>query len=85
MYSDDNLYYLIGMLAGSSIQACRATHRHILAFEEDKDIFDALIAPAMRTAKVVRHPPPPPALDLVDLDEEDVPAQPIVKTSRFSK
>ncbi len=36
------------MFTGSSIQACRATRRHVLAFEEDKAIFDALIAPAMR-------------------------------------
>ena len=73
------------MFEGASIQACRAAHRHILAFEEDKDIFDALLAPLIRSAEVLPSQPPRPAIVCTDLDDEDVPAQPIVRTSRFSK
>lgn len=73
------------MCAGTSIITCRATRRHVLAFEEDRAIFDALIRPVIRTNAV----PPAAVIGLVvaavDLDEEDVQAQPIVKTSFFSK
>ncbi len=71
---------------GSSIQACRATRRHILAFEEDKDIFDALIAPVLRTS-VVEFPKTAPAaaLDVEDVNEAPVVVEHVVKTSQFSK
>ena len=39
-------------LAGACIHACRATGLHILAFEYDKDIFDALLAPMRRTVVI---------------------------------
>jgi hypothetical protein len=73
------------MFVGSSIQACRATRRHILAFEEDKAIFDALIAPVMRTVVVLLAQPQCLAIPSIHLDDEEVPVQRIVKTSRFSK
>ena len=52
-------------LASACIHACRATGRHILAFE-DKDIFDALLAP-MRRPVVIPQPEILP-LDIVFVD-----------------
>ena len=81
-------YYIflicVWFISGSTIQACRATRRHILAFEEDKLIFDALIAPVMRKTMV----PPEPTQSTpstFDVDEEVVVPDRIVKTARFSK
>ena len=72
-------------LAGACIHACHATGRHILAFEADVDIFDALLAPMRRTVVIPQPEIIPPDIVSVDLDEEDAPIQRIVKTSRFSK
>ena len=72
-------------LAGACIHACRATGCHILAFEEDKDIFDALLAPMRHTVVIPQPEILPPDIVSLDLDEEDAPIQRIVKTSRFSK
>ena len=70
---------------GSTIQACRATQRHVLAFEEDKEIFDAIIAPVMHATVASKKVEANPVMIESDSDEEDVPIQKIVKTSRFSK
>ena len=70
---------------GSTIQACRATRRHVLAFEEDKEIFDAIIAPVMHATIATNNDPPNPMVIGSDSDDEDVPVQKIVKTSRFGK
>jgi len=68
------------MCLSASIHACQSTGRHILAFEEDKTIFDAVIAPLLRGAPLpIQAPPPPP--EGPDLDDEEVPVQKIVKTS----
>lgn len=73
------------LLTGSCIQACRATCRHILAFEEDKAIFDALIAPILRPA-AVNHPQPDTSVEaLGGEEEEDIVIQKVQKTNRFSK
>ena len=53
-------------LAGACIHACRAIGRHILAFEEDKDIFDALLAPMRRTIVIPQPGILPP--DIVSMD-----------------
>ena len=79
------LFNTFCMVLGSSIHACRATRRHILAFEEDRAIFDALIAPSLRTISVVQPPLPEAAENMLTLEDEDVPVQRIVKTNRFSK
>ncbi len=47
----------------------------MLAFEEDKAIFDALIAPAMRTPVVTEAEPQYPIVSSIDLDDEDIPIQ----------
>ena len=70
---------------GSTIQTCHATRRHLLAFEEDKEIFDAVIAPVMHAIVATNKDEPNPMVIESDSDEEDVPVQKIVKTSQFSK
>ena len=70
---------------GSTIQACRATRRHVMAFEEDREIFDAVITPVMHASVATNKDAPNPMMIESDSDEEDVPIQKIVKTSRFSK
>ena len=72
-------------LAGASIHACHATGRHILAFEEDKDIFDAFLAPMGRTVVLPQPEILPVDIVSVNLDEEDAPIKRILKTSCFSK
>ena len=66
---------------GSTIQACCATRRHVLAFEEDKEIFDAVIAPVMHPTIATNKDAPNAVMIESDSDEEDVPVQKIVKTS----
>jgi hypothetical protein len=70
---------------GASIHACRATNRHILAFEEDKAIFDALIAPIMRKNVTCTSQPQHSAVVTIDDDDDDIILPVIKKTSRFSK
>ena len=70
--------------AGASIHACRNVNRHIAALEPDNAIFEALLAPLIRTASA-------PLLQqesvtgLDDMDGEEVVIEKIVKKSRFSK
>lgn len=50
-------------LAGASITACRATGRHILALEKDKEIFEAILQPMKKSTPPVvttevTEPPP---------------------------
>ena len=70
---------------GATIYACRAVRRHILALEADEDIFAALLAPMMRNTAAPEPKSQVSNLDIVDLEEEQVPVQRIVKTTRFSK
>jgi len=50
-FSNGVLMYILDIL-GSSIQTCRDMRRHILAFEEDKKIFDGLITSIMHSTVV---------------------------------
>ena len=59
--------------------------RHILAFEEDKEIFEAIIAPVIHATTTTNKDPPNLVVLESDPDEEDVLVQKIIKTSRFSK
>ena len=77
-------YIVFFIFAGASIQACRAAHRHILALEADKDIFDALIVPLMRSGAIAK-PPPQQQIASIDLEEEEGPIQKVVRKSRFNK
>ena len=60
-------------IVGSTIQACCAMRRHVLAFEEDKEIFDAVIAPVIHVTVATNKDPPNPVVMESDSDEEDVP------------
>jgi hypothetical protein len=46
--------------AGASIRACRSVGRHLLALEEDNELFSALLAPMVRFAAVSSPPKPQP-------------------------
>ena len=77
--------YFVIVFAGASIHACRNVDRHIAALEEDKAIFDAVLAPLIRPAVTRRPRQPRVVIGLDDMDDEDIVAEPIVKKSRFSK
>jgi hypothetical protein len=70
---------------GAAIHACRVLDKHIVALEEDKDIFDAMLAPLIRQFQVVPATPATNTLPSDDPDEEDVVVHHIVKKSRFNK
>lgn len=73
------------MLSGSSIQACRATRSHILAFEEDNDLFAAVLAPQMRKTVATREETTPISPEASEMEEDEVEPERIVMTDRFSK
>lgn len=65
---------LMLFVPGACITACRGTGRHILALEEDKDIFEAVLSPMRRIPPVVV-----PAEAEVDVEpSQDPDAMPIV-------
>ena len=72
-------------IAGASIWACRNVNRHIVALEEDKAIFNALLKPLICAPLMAPSMQPASAMALDDLDGEDVAVARIVKKSRFSK
>lgn len=77
-------HYVIDV-AGASIHACRNVDRHIAALEEDKAIFEAVIAPLIRALVTRRCLQPRVVMGLDDIDEEDIVVELIVKKSQFSK
>jgi len=73
------------VVLGASIHTCRILSRHIVALEEDKAIFDAILTPMIRA---VPSAPSSIATVIIYFDDEDaleVEVAPIVKKSRFSK
>jgi len=52
---------------------------HVLAFKEDKAILDAIIAPVMHTAMVTRPTPPMATAATLDMNDDVVVAERIVK------
>jgi len=76
---------VLQIFLGSSIQACQATRRHILAFEEDKQIFDALIALVMRSIVLPKPAPAWPTGGPIDVDDDVVVPECVAKIARFSK
>ena len=77
--------YNVNSITGPSIHACRNVNRHIIALEEDKAIFMALLAPLVRPPKARPSSQPTITTTIHDIDDEDVVVQRIVKKSRFSK
>jgi hypothetical protein len=43
---------------GASIRACHSVGRHIVALEEDKELFSALLVPMVRSPTVSSPPQP---------------------------
>jgi hypothetical protein len=69
---------------GASIRACCSVDRHIVALEEDKELFFALLAPMVRSPAVTSPPQPQLAQRSQDLDAMlIVPAK--IKKRRASK
>jgi len=68
-------------LSGASTHACRILNKHIIALEEDKAIFDSILAPKIRVV-LVGLAPTTIVIELSDdLDGEDVEIPHIVKKS----
>jgi len=70
---------------GTSILACRFLSRHVIALEEDKEIFDAVLAPMIRLVPDVSTAVAPTVLVSDDKDAMEVQVPHIMKKSRFSK
>ena len=70
-------------MLGASIRACKRNGRHIMAFEEDYAIFDAIIAPLciVNTTLACAHVGWIASLH----DDDDGPIRKVVKCSRISK
>jgi hypothetical protein len=58
--------------AGASIHACRSLDCHIMALEEDKEVFFALLAPLMRSPPVSSLPQPQVAHRSQDPDAMEI-------------
>jgi len=77
-------FLLLGGL-GTSIHACKFLSRHIIALEEDKEIFDAVLAPMIRSVPDVPTTVAPTILVSDDEDAVEVQVLHIMKKSRFGK
>jgi hypothetical protein len=60
-------------------------NRHIIALEEDKAIFNAVLKPLIRPLIARLSRQPVNSMIVGDVDRGDVVAEPIVKKSKFSK
>ncbi len=76
---------MVILLLGASIHACRIVSRHIVALEEDKAIFEAVLAPMIRSLPDVPIPLATVILQSDDEDAVEVEVPHIIKKSRFSK
>jgi len=70
---------------GATIHACRLLDRYVIALEEDKAIFDALLAPLIRTVETISITLAVVPTASKDADAKDVVIPRIVKKNRFSK
>jgi hypothetical protein len=66
--------------AGASIRACRSVGRHLVALEEDNELFSTLLAPMVRSPAVSSPPKSQPTQRSQDLDTME-----IVPSSRIKK
>lgn len=69
-------------IVGASIHACRRSGRHVVAFESDPIIFEAVLAPlrdAALPASIVV-----PATNTALFDEDEVPIRHVAKRNRLS-
>jgi hypothetical protein len=66
--------------AGASIRACRSVGRHLVALEEDSDLFSTLLAPMVRSPAVSS----PPNIEPIERSQDPDGAV-IVPSSRVKK
>jgi len=71
--------------SGASIHACRNVNRHIAALEPDTQIFQALLAPLVRSTGAGADISQEHVTNLDEIDGEEIQVERIVKKSRFSK
>jgi hypothetical protein len=57
---------------GASIRACRSMGHHLVALEEDNELFFALLAPMVRSPVVSSPSKPQPAQWSQDLDAMEI-------------
>jgi len=84
-YSKCDLTFSPLLFLGSSIHACRNVNRHIAALEPDTEIFQALLAPLVRSTPVVPEITKDHVTNLDDIDGQEIEVERVVKKSRFSK
>jgi len=72
-------------LSGASIHACTILNKHIIALEEDKAIFDSVLAPMIQVVPIDLAPTTTIMELLDDPDEEEVEIPHTVKKSHLSK
>jgi hypothetical protein len=73
---------MIVFIAGASIHACRCSGRHLVAFERDSAIFDAVLTPLCDSL------PPPIVHDFQSInmacEDDDEPIRKVPRKSRLS-
>jgi hypothetical protein len=71
---------------GASIVACHGTGRHIVALEENKDIFEAILKPMRKSTTAKEVTPPPPAVAILqDPDAMPVVPRKFIRKGKLSK
>jgi hypothetical protein len=71
--------------AGASIHACRSVGRHLVALEEDNELFSTLLAPMVRSLAVSSPPKSQPTMRSQDPDAMEVVPSSRIKKRRASK
>jgi len=59
-------------VVGATIHACWALGCHIVALEEDKSVFEALVAPLNKPSPTIEPKAKCPAILPIDLDDEEI-------------
>lgn len=49
-------------ISGASIRACKGLFRHVVALEEDKDLYNEVLVPLKQKSDESESPPPSPHL-----------------------
>jgi hypothetical protein len=71
--------------AGASIHACRSVGRHLVALEEDNELFSAWLAPMVRSPAVSSPPKSQPTQRSQDPDAMEIVPSSRIKKRRASK
>jgi hypothetical protein len=71
--------------AGASIRACGSVGRHLVALEEDNELFSALLAPMVRSLAVSSPPKSQPTQRSQDPDGMEIVPSSSIKKRRASK